>query len=576
MYERNYKLLGAKFKEFFFPTLFTSMTGNICLLVDSVIVSNLIGAVALSAIQPIEPLVTFVNLIYWMIGLGGSVMCSIAKAEFDNEKSNRIFSVSIISLLLIGILFSVIGTLFSSQIIAILCPSAQIQPIVFQYYSIYIFEIPFLCFIMCLSYFIRADGIADLPFRSLLVANIANIIFDIVFIGVFGWGLSGAAAATIAGYILGCIYMSTYFFNPKRTLKFVFTKLSTFISTTVDICKSGFSGASTQLYFTIKIFIINTLITLYIGQYGLVAFNICCNSLFILYMFLIGTAQTMSPIVSVYYQEEDYKSVNYITNKSLKIVLASSLILSVLFIVCPQLLLMLYQVNNPSDIPIVLNAIRIFSLSYVGIAITFLYTFYTQAIQEDKLSNMISVLEGCVFPVVFAFLLLFLMGANGIWISFTIAEVLTIVYIFIYSRYLSKKTNGEYSGFFINKHNDDENIFEYSIKGDVNQAVELSRQVQDYLAGNKSALLVCLAIEEMLVNIININDDVDAIDVIVKNNDDNILISIKDTGIDFNPVVENDDLEFDNISVLNKIADKVEYSRVLGLNSTVITINSQN
>jgi len=88
--------------------------------------------------------------------------------------------------------------------------------------------------------------------------------------------------------------------------------------------------------------------------------------------------------------------------------------------------------------------------------------------------------------------------------------------------------------------------------------------------------LVCLAIEEMLVNIININDDVDAIDVIVKNNDDNILISIKDTGIDFNPVVENDDLEFDNISVLNKIADKVEYSRVLGLNSTVITINSQN
>ena len=112
MYERNYKLLSGKFKEFFIPTLLTSMTGNICLLVDSIIVSNLIGAVALSAIQPVEPLGTFVNLIYWMIGLGGSVMCSIAKAEFDNEKSNRIFSVSIMSLVLIGILFSVLGTLF--------------------------------------------------------------------------------------------------------------------------------------------------------------------------------------------------------------------------------------------------------------------------------------------------------------------------------------------------------------------------------------------------------------------------------------------------------------------------------
>ena len=53
-----------------------------------------------------------------------------------------------------------------------------------------------------------------------------------------------------------------------------------------------------------------------------------------------------------------------------------------------------------------------------------------------------------------------------------------------------------------------------------------------------------------------------------------VLISIKDTGIDFNPVIENDNLEFDNISVLNKIAEKIDYSRVLGLNSTVITIKN--
>jgi hypothetical protein len=38
--------------------------------------------------------------------------------------------------------------------------------------------------------------------------------------------------------------------------------------------------------------------------------------------------------------------------------------------------------------------------------------------------------------------------------------------------------------------------------------------------------------------------------------------------------VEKDNLEFDNISVLNKIADNVDYSRVLGLNSTVITIKN--
>ena len=102
----------------------------------------------------------------------------------------------------------------------------------------------------------------------------------------------------------------------------------------------------------------------------------------------------------------------------------------------------------------------------------------------------------------------------------------------------------------------------------------MARDVEEHLSGNKSATLVSLAIEEMLVNIINTNDNVDTIDVIVKNNDDSILISIKDTGIHFNPVIEQDSLEFDNISVLNRIADKIDYSRVLGLNSTVITIKN--
>ena len=149
---------------------------------------------------------------------------------------------------------------------------------------------------------------------------------------------------------------------------------------------------------------------------------------------------------------------------------------------------------------------------------------------------------------------------------------MTILFIFIYSRHLNKKSSGEYTGFFINKHNDDEKVFEHTIDGDIEQATNLAREVQDYLKGDKSAVLVSLAIEEMIVNIININESVDVIDVIVRNNDENIIISIKDGGIDFNPVVENSDMQFDNISVLNNIADNIDYSRVLGLNSTVITI----
>lgn len=574
MYERNYELLKSKFSEFFLPTLFTSMAGNICLFVDGLIVSFLLGAGNLSAIQLVAPVITFVNLIYWMIGLGGSVLCSVTKAEFDEEKSNSYFSVAIISLIVIGILIAVFGCIFSQPIAEFLCASQPaLIPDVTQFFVSVIIGMPFLCYMMSLSYFIRADGIPTLPFRAILLANIINILFDFIYIKFFNLGIGGAALATTTGYFMGSVFISYYFFKPERTLQFMKLKAGKFFGFLKRIVASGFSSSSTQLYLTLKLFIINILLGVYLGQAGLVAFSICYNSLFILYIFLIGTAQTMSPIVSVYFKEEDFSGVDYIIKKSLKIVLASSLALSVLFIVYPQSLLMLYSVKNPEHVPVVLNALRIFAISYAGTAITFLYTFYSQAIQKNKLSTLISLLEGFVLPIGLAFILSFAIGGNGIWISFALAELGTILFIYAYSRYINKKTDGEYTGFFINKHNDD-TVFEYTINSSIEEAVKLSSQVQDYIKDTKTGTVVSLAIEEMLVNIINTNkNDNDTIDVIVRDNSDNILISIKDTGIDFNPVIENENLEFDNISVLNKIADKIDYSRVLGLNSTVIIIN---
>ncbi len=532
MYERNYKLLRSKFKEFFLPTLLTSMAGNICLFADGLIVSFLIGADSLSAIQIITPLVTFINLVYWMIGLGGSVLCSVSKAEFNEERCNGYFTVSIISLLVIGILFTIICLIFTPDIIRLLCSTKpELYSIVAQYYNVIIFEMPFLCYLMSLSYFIRVDGFPKLAFNAILIANVINIIFDVIFMGAFNMGLAGAALASVIGYCIGSIIISYYLFKPQRTLKFIRLKVKLFFNYLKNISTSGFSSASTQLYETIKIFIINALVGYYFGKAGIVAYGICLNSLFILFIFLIGTSQTMSPFVSVYFKEEDYSGVDYIVKRSFKIILASSLILSLLFAIWPQSLLMLFSVKNPADIPVVLDAVRIFSISYVGIGIVFFYTFYTQALEKNKISTLISLLEGLIIPVIAAFVFSQILGGVGIWISVVITEIITIVFIYAYSKYINRKTNGEFSGFFINKHNDEGNIFEYTIEGDVSQAVDLSRNVQDYLAGNKSATLVSLAIEEMLVNIININENIDVIDVIVRNNDKDILISIKDTGL---------------------------------------------
>ncbi|MDO5814838.1 MAG: hypothetical protein Q4Q18_04300 [Methanobrevibacter sp.] len=55
------------------------------------------GSSYLSVVQSIEPLAAFVNVVYWIISLDGSILCTMAKAEFDDAKANEIFTISIVS-----------------------------------------------------------------------------------------------------------------------------------------------------------------------------------------------------------------------------------------------------------------------------------------------------------------------------------------------------------------------------------------------------------------------------------------------------------------------------------------------
>ncbi len=69
----------------------------------------------------------------------------------------------------------------------------------------------------------------------------------------------------------------------------------------------------------------------------------------------------------------------------------------------------------------------------------------------------------------------------------------------------------------------------------------------------------------------DINEELYLLDVIVRNTDESIQISIKYSGIPVNPTANND--SYSNISILKQIATNIDYSEILGLNNAVITIN---
>ena len=571
-YERRYNLLNSKFKELFFPTLLAAIAGNFAILADAFIISMLLGPMNLSVIQSIQPLAQFINMIYWLIGFGGTILATSSKANFEDKKANYIFTLSIVSIIVISLLIMVLGLLFPDSFLQVLCNSSQLRPLVYEYLKFYLLAIPFICFFVVLAYFIKTDDFVQLQFRGFLIANVLNVIFDIVFIEYFNMGIAGAALAMAFGYLIASVYISTYFFSSRRTLKLIKLEFTKSVRYLADICKTGFSSSSIALYQSLKLIIINFIILGVLANVGLVAFNMCCNAQLLVSIFIFGTSQSLLPIITVYYQEKDYNGVEYVARRSLKIAIAFGIFFTVLFTLFPQVILYIFSISDLSHIPIVMNAVRIFSLSILAYSINFLYIFYLQSIQDNKLANLTTLLNGLIFPVAFVFIFSVIWNENGIWIGFVVSEIATLAFIYLYSRYVNKKSNGECIGFFMKKHHpEDERMLEYTIDANQNDAVNLSRKVQEFISDERASVFISLAIEEILIYILDINDELDWIDVIIRDNNEFAIISIKHGGIGYNPE-ENPDLDSDNINMLLSISDNIDHSQILGLNNTVITI----
>ena len=575
MNDLKYRLIGKKFREFFLPTLSMALANNMALFVDSVLVSRLLGISRMPAIQLCSPIVTFVNLIYWMLGLGGSLLASNATADHDRDRADRLFSTAMTALLIFGLLFAALGTAFRGALVAFLCRDESLRGDVAEYCSVLVLGIPLLCYIMSLSYFARSDGSPRLSFQAVLISNVINLTMDIVLRKGFGMGLRGAALATVIGYVGGSAWISRYLASKHRQLRVVSpfgAGIAVFLKETWAICVRGFPTASSQLYITVCTHTLNALITVCGGALGLQAYSVYKNRLFLGYILFIGTAQTLSPIASVYYHESDYDRVRFVLMRAMRIVLIGAVLMAALFALCPAILLKMYSIEGAEKSAYMTGAIRLFVISYPFVGMNFLMSFYWQAIKRQTLSAVLTALKGLILPLALVWLLSRRMGMTGVWAGVIAAEALSTAFAFA-AMALIRRKNAPGMGSFLLPSKPDADRYDFSVEMDIPKQIRLSEEAGEWIARRVSPALgnrTCLALEEMLTGIALANPGAKGvIDVSLRDAGDEVVISLRDMGAGFNPTVPDPALqcESDNVTVLNRLAGAIEFDRSLGMNA---------
>lgn len=403
------------------------MIGLSCyILADTFFISKGLGVNGLTALNLAIPIYSFIHGIGLMLGMGGSTKYSIFKGQNDFENSDIVFTNTIYVASIISFIFIFIGFFFSDELTLLLKADTSVANMTKTYIEVILLFAP--AFIMndIFICFVRNDGSPDLSMMAMFIGSIFNIIFDYIFIFPLNMGIFGAVLATGIAPIISMLILLKHYIKKQNGFHLKKTKFNLYII--FSNISLGIPSFVTELSSGIVIIVFNTIILTIAGNIGVAAYGIIANISLVVISIYTGIAQGIQPIVSKAYGKDDKINIKYILIYSvITIIIISALIYLSMFIFADFIVDIFNSEGN----------IRLQNMSVLGLKLYFtampfvgfnilISSFFT-SVEKAIPAHMISVSRGFFIIVPMAFLLSYLIGITGIWMSFPVTECIVFI-----------------------------------------------------------------------------------------------------------------------------------------------------
>lgn len=574
--ERTNKLLLKKMIEYLFPTMLTMAALSLNEFVDSMLVSNLLGSEAMAVVGLGSPIMMIFAATYTLLGNGGATLYALSLGKRDTDTAAKAFRLSIAAAMAVGLLAILAGFVFFNPICRLLCSDPLLMDAFKPYFRALLFSAPFIITILTLVEFLPPSGAPKIATAVNLVANIVNLGLDYIYIRFFNMGVEGAAYATLSGYIVAALIVAFVVLRRKVNIPKARIKRGDF-RILGEILGFGSPSAVSQLGFALKFAFCNGQAILYGGTAGVVAYSLCNQTISIVSIFLAALVGASIPLIAVLHGQRDFRG----ENSLLKTVMVMNAVLAVLcfagFWLFAAPLADMYNITDSAELALAVKAVRIFSIMYLARGFYMIFMKYLQVSGRKLYSMFISVFDGFGGIIVVAYIMGKLLGIDGLWYAFPITSFILLAIMLIWNRSIVRRSNGAVSGLLLASCEDKaEKVFDVTIFEDGKSISDISKALQNFCTSNgidvRSATHAALCVEEMAVYTRNHHKKNDYIDILARLYEDRIEIDFRSLGNSFNPLVVSDGDIAENIQLLNGIASKLEYTYIMGMNCSRITI----
>ena len=399
--------------------IFTSIYG----VVDGFFVSNFVGKTPFAAVNFIMPFLMILGAVGFMFGTGGSALITITIGAGDRRRANRLFSLFVYVSAICGILIAVFGFLFIRPIASMLGAEGILLDQCVSYGRILLPALPALILeYEFLSYFSTAEK-PQLGLAFTIAAGVTNMVLDALFVAVFHWGLTGAAAATALSQAVGGIAPLFYFCCPNTSILRL-TKTTFDGKALLKACTNGSSELMSNISMSLVSMLYNAQLIRYAGEDGVAAYGVLMYVNFVFLAAFIGYSVGAAPVIGYHFGAANHGEMQNLLKKSLFIIGICSITMFCLAELLAQPFSVIFVGYDPDLMALTQKGFRIFSFSFLFAGIAIYGSSFFTALGNGLISALISFLRTLLFQTAAVLIFPLLWGIDGIWISIAAAELM--------------------------------------------------------------------------------------------------------------------------------------------------------
>lgn len=428
--------------KFAVPSIIANLANSLYNIVDQIFIGQGVGYLGNAATNIAFPITTICLALGLLTGIGAASNFNLNVGRKDYCRARDTLGTAIGFLLLSGAILALLVFFNAGSLVKFFGTTDKVFPLAYEYVRIIALGIPFFMLTIGGANLVRADGSAKYSMVAVLLGAIINTILDPLFIFGFGWGIAGAAWATIIGQFASGIFIWLYL--PKfQQVAFSYQSIQLQWSEFWQIAKLGVNSLVFQLSNTfVQITLNNTLNatganSVYGAEIPIAAAGITAkiNTLFL--GIVIGIVQGAQPIFGVNYGAQRYDRVRDTFKLEMKVLAGFSLLMFLIFQVFPRQLIQIFGNGDQLYFDYSVHYLRIFLFMIVVSGMQIGMSNFLAAIGLGFKSAIISLNKQIIFLLPLIVILGHTYGVTAIPYAAPITDGLTffIACYFIYRQF---------------------------------------------------------------------------------------------------------------------------------------------